>query len=92
MPPPLMALTIEFPANAVRAILGTMPMAVPAAKSTTRMGVTPAAILMTMKGAEGTRRTIRLARNPLRPTKSMKRVMLSPDKALSGLAPAERPR
>ena len=83
---------MEVPAKAVRAIFGMMPMAVPAAKSSTRIGVTPAAILTTMKGAEGTSRTTRLARKPLRPIRAMKRSRLSPANIWRVRAPALRPR
>ena len=83
---------MEEPAKAVSTIFGTMPMAVPSVKSTTRIGVTPAAMLTTMNGADGTSRTIRLAKKPLRPISRMKRGTPSPENRSSTFAPAARPR
>ena len=56
-----------------------------------RIGVTPAATLMTTKGAEGTRRTIMLAMKPFRPMRSMKRLTPCPPRSRNILPPNTRP-
>ena len=79
-------------AKAISAIFGTLPIAVPAMKSRKRIGVQPAAALITMEGRVGTRRITALAQKPWRASSSITMAASEPARSSTQPAPSLRPR